>query len=827
VKEVSQMNRTTMEALEPRLLLSAGVLTAGQTAVFDFDANGTDDAVLANLGVGDIEYEFTAGSTGFDTINATADGAAFRTNTWVGFVDDNSAADDFDLAKVQLGKRTKFGGVWYDPIAGDSYVNAGSIDLLELGTGGSLGAMTSEGDFTEVLLRGDTAVDLFSIGALGTLCAYGDLTGSVYAMTDIGTLVADEISGASILADGAMGTLAADRLTGGSYVQANTLDRLAVDVIDGASMVFVVEGADKISADTIADATIILGTDLNRLCARTIAGSESGTSITVGGHVNRLQANTITGGVNGTLDISIGAGLDRLSVGLLEGGQAVDGGFASTNLAVMGTLDKFYAGLISGGQADGADSFVMLNISVDDLWGDEGLVEAGDIGRLRASAISGGDVSDYGEAMLFLNVGNDLINTRVGQLIGSGTTQPAADPSVFITVGHDIVKFVAGEITAGTATGDGAYSSVWITAGNDIQKLSAGRIDGGTADGEYSTVEVWITAGRDINWICANTFSGGISNAEGAMAGVYVQADRNIDFIGATLISGTQATRRIWDPTVQFIAGGDIGMVLAGRITGGNVIGEGAAASVLLRAEGTWVDPETGEQSAGNIGKICAGTITGGNADGEGALSHVTNHAANDIEKLYADRISGGTSDNGGNAFVDIVAEHDIVDLRAGTIIGSENGNGGSDPGVQIQAYNDIKNFLACRIIAGEDGQVNILAGIDGDGNVSGENGEAGSIENMVVHMISGNGGVVNIAAGGDIEYLKACRIVSGDGEVNISAGDDMTVDVRRVRSWSVGDETGVQFNAGGEVDDVRGSIRDKYVTEGEPVDLPEPMPGA
>jgi hypothetical protein len=88
--------------------------------------------------------------------------------------------------------------------------------------------------------------------------------------------------------------------------------------------------------------------------------------------------------------------------------------------------------------------------------------------------------------------------------------------------------------------------------------------------------------------------------------------------------------------------------------------------------------------------------------------------------------------------------------------------------------------------------------------------------------MVSGRGGLVNIAAGGDIEYLKACRIVSGDGEVNIIAGDDINVDVRRVRSWRMQGETGVEFHAGGEVNDMRNRIRDDFVHEGEPVEFPE-----
>ena len=55
-------------------------------------------------------------------------------------------------------------------------------------------------------------------------------------------------------------------------------------------------------------------------------------------------------------------------------------------------------------------------------------------------------------------------------------------------------------------------------------------------------------------------------------------------------------------------------------------------------------------------------------------------------------------------------------------------------------------------------------------------------------------------------------------------AGGDITVDVRRVRSWSIGDDSGVEFYAGGEIDDVRDPINDEYEHEGEPVEFPVPI---
>ncbi|MBN1942526.1 MAG: hypothetical protein JW849_04445 [Phycisphaerae bacterium] len=715
------MNRPQMETMESRLLLTAGVLGAGLSEAFDLDGNGVEDAVLANLGTSDLAYEYTEGLTGFDVINVVADGAAFRTNTWVGTVGDTDASDDFDLTKVLLGARTKFAGVWYDPILGDSALSAGSIAHLELGTGGSLAAETSEGDLLKVLLRDETVVDLSSAGNIGKICSLGDLSGSIHAAGDIDVLAAGNLSGISIQAGGALNKLVAESLTDGSSVQVQELGRLIVGRIDGGSFISVTGDAEKIQACSMEDMMIITGGDLNCLWAGTISGEASFTSIAVAGHMNCLHAQTITGGVNGMLDISIDAGLDNLCVGRLDGGEAVDGGFVATSLSVTGTLDNFCAGQIVGGQADGAGSFVMLNLTVQDLMSGDDVLEAGDIGRLRVGGISGGETTDSGMVILQMNVSNDLVDAWVGRVSGTGVLPTCADPSVSIGVGHDIVKFVAGEITGGSAVGSGASANVWIAAGNDIQKFSAGRIHGGTAVGASATTQVYISAG-------------------------------------------------------------------------------------------------------GDIGELCAGSITGGQADGEWASSSVTLHATNDIEKLCSAYIGGGSSANGASAQVKIVAEHDIVNACLGTILGSENGHGGCDPAVQIQAYNDIKNFSAWRIIAGQDGLVNILAGIDGDGNVSGDDGLGGAIENMFVCMINGQGGVVNIAAGGDIDYLRACCIFSGNGEVNVIASGDITADVWCVQGWIDGEETGVEFSAGGEVNDLRGSIREEFITEGEPVELPTPI---
>jgi hypothetical protein len=713
------MYRPQMESMEPRLLLTAGVVGVGETAVFDLDGNGVNDAVLANLGTCDLGYEYTEGETGFNFIDAGADGAAFRTNTWATLVGDTNTADDFDLASVLLGKRTEYDGVWYESVLGDSRVEAGSIDYLELGAAGSLGAATSEGDLRHVLLADDADVDIFSTGDIETFTGLGDLHGFVYTMGDLGVLTAHDVSAATIMADGAMGEFVACRLTDGSMVMADSLGSMNAGVIDGGSFVSFANDARSVHACTMVDMTFSTGGDVDCLSVGTIVGSLNTTVLGIGGHVNCFCAGTITGG-DGTLSIGVGAGLGYFNAVSMDGGRATGGAVTSTNLTVAGAVDSMYVGTLRGGQADGAGSFAMLNIGVDDLEDGASILEYGDILKLRVMEISGGNVSDGGDAMVILNVSNDLIDAKVGRISGSGFRPAMADPSVYISAGHDIVKFVAGEITGGAAAEDYAYTAVDISAGNDIHYLSAGRIDGGTAGGEYAMTEVRITAGRDIHCLSAVSISGGRAVGQGASTGVNISA-------------------------------------------------------------------------VGDIVNLCAGFI------------------------------GGGRSDNGATAHVKIVAEHDIVHACIGTIQGSENFFGGCDPAVQIQAYNDIKSLSAWRIIAGRNGLVNILAGIDGDGNISGE-GDGGSIEYMAVGVINGVGGEINIAAGGDIDYLQACWILSGDGDVNLLAVGDITISVCCAWGWIDGDETGVEIAAGGVVNDLLGSIHDEFITEGQPVELPTPI---
>lgn len=777
------MRVPTLEVLEVRQLLSSTLLGAGQVALLDLDGNGTKDGVLVNNGPVAITYEIDAGALA--AVNLTGDGARFTTNLPIVGIGDTSLTDDFLLDSAKVGVAVRYRSVLYPAVAGTTGVVAGAINRFEVGVGG-LTAQTIEGGIGTLILGGGNLGDVASAGGIAEIKDHGDILGAVSAVGDIGLVSARRLAG--------------------SVSSSARIVKLAVDEVAGT---VVAASIGQLIAGAIDAAYITVGGNMERLAADTITGNAR---ISIGGNLQQLRADTISAGVNAGLGIAVGGRLETIRVGLLEGGQAV-GDYTNdsvTALGIGGSVGTFHAGLISGGSGSGGGAWGMLTVSV-----------GGDVERLQAAAMTGGRAADGGVATLDFSVSGDLISARVGRILGAAAETLNGSTAVGINVGHDIRKLVVGEINGGPAVDDvpddgySAVAGVAIYAGNDILELAAHRISGGTASGYGAGAVVYIFAGRDIDVISANSFSGGAASGEFSSADVVVQAMRNVNFIGAGAISGTQRDCHVCDPTVNFIAGGDIGTVVAGQITGGTVTSDGvsaAVAGVLLRADGTYVDPETGEDvlGDGNIGAIYVGTIRGGTASGAGALAFVDISAAGDINRLWADCISGGRTADGGHTYVSILAGHDLVDFYAGTILGSENaaddGDGLPNSEVVIRAVNDIQSFLARRIIAGGDGAVTIEAGDD--------------IETMAVNLISGEGGLVSIAAGGDIVSLSVERVVlGGDGDISIAAGGDMTLDVARVRDWGLVGADGLRISAAGEVTDVRGTLTDFL----DPVDVADP----
>ena len=278
---------TFFEPLEQRLCLSATVLGAGQTALFDFDGNGVNDGVLTNTGTVNIEYDVTGGN-GL-AINLLADGAKFSTNTWVNVADTNPAAD-FSLADAEVGRSSWLGcGKGYAGIRGTSTVTASSIGTFNDYKGDVGSLMTTVGDLGTLWTGCGNVGDVTVAGSAGKINASGDIVGNIIVGGDLGILSFDDVygttEGRAIVAGGHIGQVIADTISGGQ-------------------------------------------TDSGWL------------GLFAGNGVDSITACTLTAGSNSTLYIALQGGLGALSVGTLDGGTATADGVSQTTLSVDGDVGK-------------------------------------------------------------------------------------------------------------------------------------------------------------------------------------------------------------------------------------------------------------------------------------------------------------------------------------------------------------------------------------------------------------------------------------------------------------------------------------------------------
>ncbi|MCP4377658.1 MAG: hypothetical protein GY794_15960, partial [bacterium] len=218
-----------MEALEGRLLLS-GSLAAGEAALFDFDGDGNNDAVLVNTGSVVLEYD-RDGADGL-SVNLTGDGGEFATNTWV-TVNDTDASDDFLLQTADIASGICYLGDWYDSISGASNVHAGQVDMLQIGEGNLASILTTEGGIDTVRLYDGDLQDLQTSSNVDMLDISGDITGVVTVGGNVGMIIADRITGANISVGGDVDLICVDTISGtssGTYISiGGNLGKISAD----------------------------------------------------------------------------------------------------------------------------------------------------------------------------------------------------------------------------------------------------------------------------------------------------------------------------------------------------------------------------------------------------------------------------------------------------------------------------------------------------------------------------------------------------------------------------------------------------------------------
>jgi hypothetical protein len=489
------------------------------------------------------------------------------------------------------------------------------------------------------------------------------------------------------------------------------------------------------------------------------------------------------------------------------------------------------------------------SLSFDDVYGTTAglvIVAGGRIGQVNADILSGGQV-DGGWLGLFAGNGVDSL-TACKMTAGSNST-------LDIAVQGGLGVLSVGTLDGGTATA-GHFAQATLSVNGNVGKLIADKIIGGDGAGQaqliisinqYTDSSGNVQAG-DLKYLKAGLIAGGDADSADASLSLFVFHDLVTACIGKLTGSFTNTTSHTGCGTGGHSSCG--GHTCGGFSYGGHTCGD-------WRTDFSWhcssQKPQGGDPSVNiivghDIVKFSADEINGGTATGAGALAYVRIDAGHDIVQFSAGKIVGGTSTGGGMAYVDILAEHDILNMSVGTLLGSSlastdnhGGCGGDshggqcggdthggqcgggcskgDPAVQIHAYNNIKNFSASEMAAGEDGFINILAGLMPGGVVSGEVDShgvfrRGSLGNININTIDADDGQITIAASGDIVMLQSCSVSSGDtGRVNVVAGQGLAMKIGSVSTWVKRDasrnivDSGVKFTAGGAINDITGRV--------------------
>ena len=625
----------------------------------------------------------------------------------------------------------------YRGIRGASTVMAASIGQFNDYGGDVARAVSTAGDLGSLSVKSGNLGDLFVVGSAGKIAVSGDIVGNILVTGDLGSLSFDNVYGIAdsrvISVGGHVGSLSANVISGGQT--------------DGGMLV-----------------------------------------IAAGNGVDGLTANRVTGGADSQLIVAVQAGLGTMCVGTLDGGAAAAGSSSQTVLAINGDLGKLVAGQILGGSGLGQ---AHLLVSIDAYTDAAGNVQAGDLKYLKADLVAGGDADSAGSSASFF-VTHDLLTACIGTLIG---TTPTTGCDNGCDQGHDTslrlglrlglplgrhplrmrrihrlqrIQWFSGwsECSGGcggscshgqthqTSCGDPA---VVFTVGHDIVNFSAGEINGGLAAGAGALAYVRMDAGHDIVQFNADKIVGGTSTG-GGIAYVDILAEHDI---------------------INMIVGTVLGST-TGTISDGGSCGGGCGDHTGSCGGGC------GDHS-GSCGSGCGDHAGSCGAD----VATTPARAAADAATTPA-RAAAGAATTPARAAAD-AATTPARAARCGDHSGSCGGGCvKGDPAVQIHAFNDIQNFTASKMVAGWDGEVYLLAGLQPGGVVSGETDaqgvfQAGSLGNIKINTIDADDGVIAIAASGDIVKLQACSIDSGQvGRVNVVAGGSMTVNVGASRrGWT------------------------------------------
>jgi hypothetical protein len=623
-----------LEALEPRLLLSAGnplfkvlaplaVVSSPDgnvnVSIYDATGSGAVDASDVKVAFGNNDSVKSISLTGSETMEglglvisgATSVGEITDARTAPGevaFIASDSSITSLSLKSGMSGydlNDLTLGGITFPTVIDAASATndtalycTGSVTSVTLG-GAEAGDLVITGENPVSLLsnktltinKGGLAGDLVTGGGEGAVTLAGDFTSTMNISGGLGSLTITGGSFSGVLeAGGPVGAIsivsakAGGVATGGNITSGAAIDVTGADAKSGLSV------KSLSVAGAITGATLDLAGGLGALTGGAWTGGTAeagfagaitlngdfGTDFTLGGDLTSL---TIKGGdFTGTL--SAGGPVGTISVAEAKiGGLAESGGDVTDTAVILisGTSEKTGDSLTSL-SATGAISGLSLNIS-------------GELGALTAEGWTGGTAAASSAGTITLNGDFDTALTLSGEggltslTIKGGNFSGSLDSEGPVgTISVSSVKGVGGDVSSTAAI---HINGVVAKTGMSLQSLKVtGDISGG---------ELYVHG--ELGALTAGSWTGGEAGA-GSAGTVVLNGNFGADVV---LVAGLKsATITGGDFMGGLNTGAEVGTVtISSKVVDGKTVGGNIDSGATLFFNGA--DPKTG---------LCLGSLT-------------------------------------------------------------------------------------------------------------------------------------------------------------------------------------------------------------------------
>ncbi|WP_395753761.1 autotransporter-associated beta strand repeat-containing protein [Prosthecobacter sp.] len=567
------------------LWLSGGTLryVGGAVSTDRLFTLGATNSALDSSGTGAVNFSNT-GSLEFNGAGArilTLNGSNTGDNTLAAVIGDNGGATT--LTKSGAGKWVIAGNNTY---TGPTNVNAGTLQVGNGGTSGTLGTGTVTIASALIINRSDAVTITNAIGGTGTFTQAG--TGTTTFSTGTKSYSGATFVNAGKLQAGsanAFSTASAVTVASGAILEVNGFNPL----VGGLS------GAGTVQNGAATGATLNIGGSASTSFDGIIQNGGSGfMSINKGGTGGTLTltgANTYTGGT-------------VVSAGTLSVSTLANGGVASN----IGASSNGAFNLILTG---GALSYTGPGVSTD---------------RLFSVTTSGGTLDASGSgAINFTNTGSMAFNSQTGARALTLSGNNTGANTIAAVIGDNGGATSLNKLGAGTwvLTGTNTYTGTTSIVGGVLQLGSGGTtgtLGSGSVIGSGSLV-----INRSDAVTFGNLISGGVSLTQ---AGA-----------GTTTLTGTNSysgTTTISAGTLQVGNGGTTGTLGSGAITNNGTLivnrSDAITISGAMSGTGAFIQNGTGATTLGGSNSwgsatVNAGTLIAGTTSSFGPSSAMTVNA--------------------------------------------------------------------------------------------------------------------------------------------------------------------------------------------------------